>query len=113
MNDLTSAQIEIAKAMLEKELQDNIMDAAHKLGWRIHIERTSVNQQGVWSTAIQGDPGYQDMTLSRNGITLLFELKTETGKLTDEQKEWFMQSHNAYVIRPRNWLSGEVEELLK
>ena len=113
MNDLTPAQIEIAKAMLEKELQDNILDAAHKLGWLVHIERPSVNLSGVWSTSIQGDPGFHDDVLSRNGVTLLFELKTETGKLTDEQKEWFMQSHNAYVIRPRNWLSGEVEELLK
>ena len=113
MTEPTSAQIEIAKAMTENQLQDNILDAAHKYKWRVHAERPAVNQSGKWATPIQGDPGFPDLVLARNGIEWKFELKSEKGKLTVEQREWYHALPNCLIIRPRNWLSGEVEALLR
>ena len=113
MTDLTAAQIEIAAAMTESQLQDNILDAAKQCGWLCYHTRAAMNKRGVWSSPMQGNPGYPDLTLARNGIAFFFELKSEKGKLTVEQQEWYHALPNCLIIKPRDWLSGEVEALLR
>ena len=110
---LTEVQIEIAKAMTEAELQANILDMALKAGWLAFHIRPAMNKRGVWSSPMQGNPGYPDLTLARNGIVFFFELKSEKGKLTVQQQEWYHALPNCLIIKPHNWLSGEVESRLK
>jgi len=115
----TSAQIEIAKAMTENQLQDNILAMALKLGWLCYHTRAAMNKRGVWSSPMQGNPGFFDVVLIRRGVVILKELKSEKGKLTVQQQEWIKEYDPAcptpydHVWRPHDWLSGEVEALLK
>jgi len=113
MNDLTPAQIEIAKAMSEDELQANILDMALKAGWLCYHTRPAMNKRGKWSSPMMGNPGFPDLVLARHPIVIFFELKSEKGKLTVQQQEWYHALPNCLVVKPRNWLSGEVEELLR
>ena len=123
MSDLTPAQIEIAKAMSEDELLTNVIAAAHRFGWLVcHIRpaRTGkkyYNKKGelkeAWNTPIQGDAGLDDVILARNGVVWFLELKKEDGTLSEAQKKWYHALPNCLVVKPRNWLSGEVEELLR
>ena len=125
---LTPAQTIIAKAMSEGELQTNIIAAAHQFGWLVmhtrptETKKTYTNKKGetrnLWTTPYQGDPGFWDLTLVKNGFRIEWELKTEDGKLDDNQKQWLKAAHplqdpGVYVRRPSDWLSGECERILK
>jgi hypothetical protein len=51
-------------------------------------------------------PGFPDWTLARDRVVFL-ELKTETGKVSDAQKEWLTAltaaNVEAYVVRPHHF----------
>ena len=115
---LTEAQIEIAKAMTESQLQDNILAMAFKLGWLCYHTRAAMNKRGQWSSPLQGTPGFPDLILARAGVVICRELKSQKGKLTGTQQAWLEAMHpgcklEALVWRPHDWLSGEVEALLR
>lgn len=116
MNEITSAQQQIAVNMTEAELQRNIIDAAQKLGWHIHAERPGRTADS-WRTPIQGDPGFPDLILIKGRRILAWELKSEKGKLTLEQEEWLRYFCRAGcrigIIRPHDWLNGSIEDDLK
>jgi hypothetical protein len=110
-------KLSIAGAMTEKELQANIIKMAHALGWLVMHTRPSLNRRGQWATQLTGDPGFPDLVLAKDEQVLIWELKTEKGILSDSQREWLnaISRHTpmAAVIRPSDWLSGEVERILK
>ncbi len=110
---LTVAQKVIAASMTEVALQNNIIDAAQKLGWRTHAERPAINRRGKFSTPIQGDPGFPDLVLARNKKVIFAELKRETSGLSVVQYGWYDAIGNVYLWRPSDWLSGEIERILK
>jgi hypothetical protein len=99
--------------MTEKDLQNNIIQIARLLGYHVHAERPSINRRGKWSTAIQGVPGYPDLTLAKQGKVLFIECKSEKGQPTDYQTSWALALPNYYLARPSAWLSGEIERILK
>lgn len=59
-------------------------------------------------------PGFPDWTLARDRVVFL-ELKTETGKVSDAQKEWLAALNaagtEAYVVRPRHF--DEIVQVLR
>jgi hypothetical protein len=72
--------------------------------------------------AIQGDAGFVDLVLARRGSVVFAELKTERGKLTDEQIVWGSAFIAAYggaptnplyqVWTPAHWRNGTIEAVL-
>ncbi len=129
MAELTAAQKIIAKAMSESELQANIIDAAHKLGWLVmHIRSTKTretyqNKKGevkeLQETAYIGDPGFPDLVLVNGTRVLFWELKSESGALSVRQNTWLDALRHAHVknfvlvLRPSDWTDGTIERLLK
>ena len=109
----------LASEMSEADLQDCVIAMAKSLGWRVHAERAAINQRGKWSTPIQGDEGYPDLTLTNETRLLFVELKSENGKLTPGQEEWIRLLRSShvksfvYVWRPSQWFSGEIERILR
>ncbi len=104
-----------AATMTEEELQNNIIKLAQVLGWLVHAElkaRVKKDGQEVWRTQVQGTKGYPDLTLARDRVLLLRELKSEKGKVSDEQAEWLEES-GGKIWRPSSWLSGQVEKELR
>ncbi len=58
-----------------------------------------------------GDKGFPDLVLAREGQLILAELKTDTGKPTDEQRAWLaaLGAHGR-LWRPAHW--DEVQHTL-
>lgn len=120
---LTPAQQTLATAMTEAEFEDAIIDLATRLGWRIHAERPGRSEKG-WRTAIKGMAGYPDLTLVRGGRLVFAELKSERGRLSEEQNAWIDalvrvaeaskdDLMDVFVWRPTNWLNGTIEAVLR
>jgi hypothetical protein len=81
--------------MPEREFQAEVIRIAKMLGWtHFHPYRST-----------KSPAGYPDLTLIRDRV-MFAELKTDTGRLTDAQKEWIRRLHQAgaevHVWRPRD-----------
>lgn len=83
----------------ERGFQDAVIEAARYHGWEhFHVYN-----------ARRSPAGFPDLVLAKPGYPiLLIELKTETGKLSAEQREWgriLSQAEGCYyaVWRPRDW----------
>lgn len=90
--------------MLERDLQSRVIDLAKLRGWKVQHIRPARMANGQWRTPIEGHAGGPDLLLARNGMVLLRELKSETGALTKDQKDW-AAALGAYfgVWRPSMW----------
>jgi hypothetical protein len=93
--------------MTEADLSKAICDLAHKLGWQVF--RLSVNRT---VRPVKDAVGYPDLTLARRQHVLFMELKTDKGVVSDDQWRWGTALPEWYVIRPADWESGRVMDLL-
>ena len=101
--------------MSEDQLLRCVLDLARLRLWKVHHCRASRRGDGSWATAIQGDAGFPDLVLARRGLLLVVELKSEHGRLRDEQKAWRAELNFGlyFLWRPRDWHSGEIERALR
>lgn len=91
--------------MTENELKHNVLRVAYENGWAVYHVPQATMRNG-------GGAGYPDLTLARDGEVLWIELKRENGNLTTQQAAWISILPAAHVIRPADWRSGRVGELL-
>lgn len=92
----------------EATWQAQFIEMAHLLSWQhLHVRR-SIGKGKRWVTATNLD-GWPDLTLIRptpdyDGEIIFVELKSETGKVTDEQLAVHdmlrRAGHDVYVWRP-------------
>ena len=65
----------------------------------------------------RSEPGFPDIVLVRPPRLLFMELKSDKGKLTEEQAEWMALLEQVLgvecaLVRPSDWISGAVERWL-
>jgi hypothetical protein len=100
----------------EAEFQKIVIDMSHLFGWRVaHFRPARVTRNGkeTWETPVAADGrGFPDLVLAKAGRTLFRELKTNSGKVSDEQHEW-LKATGGKVWRPRHLDSGLIEEILR
>ena len=95
-------------ALSETEFQSQIVQLARITGWRVNHTRRSRGKGGKWATTTSCI-GFPDLTLwnPRHHRVLFVELKTDTGKLTDEQTAVLQSLQDAgadvRVWRPADW----------
>jgi hypothetical protein len=87
--------------LTETQWQQRVMDAAKLHGWLVVHIRAVETAKGRWSVPYEGDTGLPDLILLRDGVTLLRELKTDTGRVSATQLPWI--EHGAKVWRPADW----------
>lgn len=91
----------------ERDFQALVVRYAQHCGWLVHHTRPAQRQSGNWSTPIQGNAGFPDLVLARNGEHLIIELKSSTGRLSQHQHAWLQalgESSNVWhVWRPADW----------
>ena len=96
-----------AALISEKSLQGAIIEYAEMQNWRVYHTYDSR----------KSEPGYPDLHLVRGKRSIFAELKKEGKKPTIEQVVWLEAldgaGHEVYVWEPSNWLSGEVEGVLR
>jgi len=111
----------IANSMSEAELQSNVIELAHTLGYLCHAERPAQNTKGQWRTAIQGDKGFPDLVMTKHTSIIIVELKSEKGRLSQMQSLWlnhfgaltpYNASLSVRIWRPSDWLDGTIEKEL-
>ena len=94
-------------AMTENNLQESVRAVAKAFGW-LHYH--THNSKG-------SEPGFPDSVLVRGDRIVFAELKSDTGMLTDPQREWLAKLHNVgvetYTWRPADWQNGTIEEALR
>lgn len=102
--------------MREAAFQKMVIDLAHLRKWRVaHFRPVRVaTAKGTyrWQTPVQADgAGFPDLVLSRGGVVLFRELKTDNGKLSREQSLWLesLGEHGA-VWTPKDW--GKIQKEL-
>lgn len=94
----------MTETVTEAQFQTAVIELARTFGWLVMHSRPSLNKSGKWSTAIQGDKGYPDLTLAKpKRPTLHVELKAEKGRLTPEQKVWAEALDGYHLWRPSDW----------
>ena len=64
-----------------------VIDVAKLHGWLVHHVRPAWTAKG-YRTPVQGDAGAPDLLLARDGVVVLAELKTQTGRVRPEQEAW-------------------------
>ena len=94
--------------MTERDLQAAIVELARTIGWMVYHPYDSR----------RSTPGYPDLTMvhPRTGAILFAELKTETGKVTDEQDQWLRAlavRGLAFVWRPEHLTDGSIARALQ
>jgi hypothetical protein len=92
-----------APAATETAFQTQVLELAEILGWRRAHFRPALTKHG-WRTPVQGDgKGFPDLVLVRDRI-IFAELKSRTGRLTDDQTAWCealtAAGAEVYVWRP-------------
>lgn len=93
----------------EREFQSLVIDYARLRGWMVAHFRPAPTQSGGWSTPMQGDRGYPDLTLARDGVVVHAELKSETGRVSPSQKRW-LEHLGGVVWRPSDF--DEIKRVL-
>lgn len=100
-------------AVKEYEFQDQVIQFAAMRQWHVMHQRPARvirNGRESWRTTIQGHSGFPDLVLSRNGVVILAELKTEKGKLSREQESWRDSLGTFWRLwRPSDWPAIEKE----
>lgn len=74
--------------MTEAHFQEQIIALARLEGWLIMHTRPARTATGRIITPIQGDPGFPDLVLARQGRIIFAELKSTRGRLSDDQTRW-------------------------
>ena len=104
----------------EAAFQKMVLALARLHGWKSAHFRASLNARGKWQTAVAGDGvGFPDLVLCHDGKgghvprVLFVELKTDTGRIRPEQREWIAAINaaggTAVVWRPGDWPQIEKE----
>lgn len=101
--------------MKGRELQHAVIDCAHRFGWKV-AHTPPVHTERGWRTAVAADgKGFPDLLLVRDRV-IVAEIKG-TDRLSREQKEWLsafrMAGIAAHVWTPKEWESGEIEDILR
>lgn len=105
---LTGPQVvrlrELPTGMLEDDFQAVVLTAATHYGWMVVHFRRAMQKSGRYSTPMQGHSGSPDLLLARNHTVLNAELKTNTGNLRPEQRQWRDNIGPTWRLwRPRDW----------
>ena len=100
--------------MTERQLSKAIVELAENLRWSVF---TIANTKAAALRSHTG-VGFPDLLLLRNGKVLAVELKRHDRALPVEQQHWLEELEavpgiRSLVWRPRDWLSGEVEQVLR
>lgn len=75
--------------MSEDDFQTRVIQTAKLNGWRVTHFRAVKMPSGRWSVPLQGDAGFPDLALARDGVVILAELKkSRDEKLRPGQPEW-------------------------
>lgn len=78
---------QIREATSEKDFSRQVEDLLNLFSWRWCHFRPARTEHG-WRTALSGYKGFPDYIAVKSSRLLIFELKSEKGKVSPTQQEW-------------------------
>lgn len=92
--------------LTEKLFSQQVEELLDILHWRWCHFRPARTERG-WRTALSGHVGLPDYVATKDGRLLIFELKSDSGKVSLEQQIWLTLLQNCagvevYLWRPAN-----------
>jgi hypothetical protein len=109
VDDIVVTDLHRLSRMTETQLGDLIVDAARLYHWSVVHFRPARTAKG-WRTPFQGDSGFPDLVLAKNGRIIMAELKIGRAKPRPDQRRWGEQ------IGPevyRLWTDRDLQAILK
>jgi len=90
----------------EKDFQRTVLELAKLTGWQTYHTFDSRRSEA----------GFPDLVLARDGRIIAAELKTESGRVTEAQRDWLTALASCpgvevFVWRPSDWTA--IEQTLK
>ena len=93
--------------MNEAQFATAVEDLLEVKHWLWCHYRPARRKDGSWYTPLSGHKGLMDYIATKDGRLLLFELKSDKGKMSDDQLIWkcelSMTSAEIYVWKPADW----------
>jgi hypothetical protein len=96
--------------MTEAQFEGRIVHLARLCGWRVAHFGALQARDGRWITPARYDgKGFPDLVLihDQRGLCLFREVKTDTGRVSEEQTVWLLlltkAGCDAAVWRPKDW----------
>jgi hypothetical protein len=91
----------------EAQYQDTLTAYADAQGWRWTHFRAAKTDKG-FRTPLSGSPGFVDLVLVRGDRLIMAELKSQKGKMSEDQWEWAralaqVPGVEYYQWRPSDW----------
>ena len=96
----------------EKLFQAQVIQIARMNGWKVFHPASMRGHDGSYRTPLTGDKGFPDLVLAHMTRGVIFvELKSETGRLSPEQKQWAtaLQKWAAYYV----WRPADLDYIAK
>ena len=95
---MTADRREYLESLTERELQNELLLAAMKLGWMVYHTHDSRRSH----------PGFPDLVLLRPPRLIFAELKSEKGRVREYQEHWLnalrqVPQVETYLWRPTDW----------
>ena len=97
--------------MTERDFQRTVIDLARLKSWMAHHCRPAVLPSGKWATHIQGDAGFFDLVLIKEGRVIFAELKAEDGKLSKAQQAW--QDAAGWPVEVYVWRPSDFDRIVE
>ena len=97
--------------MSEQQFTQAVIDFAKYKGWMVAHFRPARTTRG-WRTPVQGDNGFPDLVLARDGRVVYAELKVGRNTLSKDQERWANALPEMYVWRPAD-LRDSIAEVLR
>lgn len=103
------------KEVTEAMFQRAVIEFAKAHGWLWYaVDKTAQRAKSGRYYSL-GPPGFPDLVMLRNGVQLTWELKSEDGRVTEDQFKWLAHFKEAGaqtgIYRPRD--SAELMRRLK
>lgn len=84
-----------------------VLDAAWLGGWRLqHLRRTDLG-------LLQGHPGWPDVVAIRHGRLLAIECKSDTGRVTPDQRAWLAALASVTSVEVRVARPSDYDQLVR
>ncbi len=97
--------------LTEAAFQGQVIDLARTLGWRVAHFRPAQTTRG-WRTPVAADgTGFPDLILVRDRV-IAAELKTQKGRIKDEQQAW-LAAFAAAGVATYLWRPSDIDDILE
>lgn len=108
-----TARDRLLRTITEKEWSTTVIEIARLNRWLIHHSRPAWVREGRMVTALSGHTGLPDLIMVKAPRLVVVELKTQTGQLTEEQRNWLQAFAEVPGCRAFVWRPADLDTVWK